>query len=93
MIDIGRTRWLLFEQSGRSFSTRLLVVLIFWFVVIFTSFGLSAPRNATAFVVLFLCAVSISGALFLILELGGPFNGLIQVSSAPLRNTLAHLGE
>ncbi len=28
----------------------------------------------------------------MILELDRPFEGLIQISSAPLRNALAHLG-
>ena len=32
-------------------------------------------------------------ALFLILELDHPFSGLIQIPSAPLRNTLAMLGQ
>jgi hypothetical protein len=68
-------------------------VLIFWFSVLFTSFGLFSPSNGTAFVVLFLCALSVSGALFLILEFDRPFDGMIQVPSLPLRNTLAHLGE
>jgi hypothetical protein len=67
-------------------------MLIFWFVVIFTSFGLFSPRHATAFVVLFLCALSVSGALFLILELDRPFGGVIQISSSPLRATAAQIG-
>jgi hypothetical protein len=29
----------------------------------------------------------------LILEMYTPFEGLMQISSAPLRNALAHLGE
>jgi hypothetical protein len=39
------------------------------------------------------CAVSVAGALFLILELDRPFDGLLQISSTPLRNALAHLGQ
>jgi hypothetical protein len=92
-LDIGRTRWLIFEQKGSSISTPFLVVLIFWFTVIFASFGLFAPRNATSFVVLFVCALSLSGALLLILELDGPFDGLIQIPSTSFSRTLAPLGE
>jgi hypothetical protein len=47
----------------------------------------------TAVVTLFLAAISIAGALFLILELDHPFSGLIQISSAPLRTALALLGK
>jgi hypothetical protein len=32
------------------------------------------------------------GAIFLILELDMPFDGVIQISSAPMRNALNHLG-
>ena len=66
--------------------------MVFWLAVIFASFGLFAPRNATVIVTLFVCALSVSGAIFLILELDSPFSGLLQIPDAPLRNTIAHLG-
>jgi hypothetical protein len=47
----------------------LLAMLVFWLAIIFNSFGLFAPRNATAIATLFVCALSVSGAIFLILEL------------------------
>jgi hypothetical protein len=37
--------------------------------------------------------VHLSAAIFLILEMYMPFQGLMQLSSAPLRNALAHLGQ
>jgi hypothetical protein len=92
-VDIGQTRWLLFQQTGSSISTAFLVVVVFWLSVIFASFGLFAPANATAIITLLLCALSVSGALFLILELDHPFDGLIQISSTPLRNALEQLGQ
>jgi hypothetical protein len=92
-INIAQTRWLLFEQSGSSISTPFLVVVVFWLSVLFLSFGLFAPRNATALVTLFISAISVAGALFLILELDRPFSGLIQISSAPLRSALEVLGK
>ena len=91
-MSLGQTRWLLFAQSGSAISTPFLVVVAFWLSVLFVSFGLFAPRNATAVVTLLVSAISIAGALFLILELDHPFSGLIQVSSAPLRNALTVLG-
>jgi hypothetical protein len=90
-VDIGQARWLLFEQGGRSIPMPFLVLLIFWVTVIFLSFGLFAPRNATVIVTLFLCALSLSGAIFLILELDRPFGGLVSISSAPLRSALAQI--
>jgi hypothetical protein len=38
------------------------------------------------------CALSVAGAIFLILELDQPIHGLIQISSVPLRRALTHLG-
>jgi hypothetical protein len=92
-IDIGKMRWLMFEQAGNFISIPLLAVLVFWLTTIFASFGLFAPRNAIAIATLFVCALSVSGAIFLILEMYSPFQGLMQISSAPLRNALAHLGQ
>jgi hypothetical protein len=90
--EIGQTRSLLVEQAGSSIPMPFLVVMVFWLAVIFASFGLFAPRNATVIATLFICARSVSGAIFLILELDGPFSGLLQISDAPLRNAMAHIG-
>lgn len=92
-LDIGQTRWLLFQQGGSSISTVFLVVVVFWLSVIFASFGLFAPVNATTVLTLLLCALSVSGALFLVLELDHPFDGMIQISSTPLRNALEQMGQ
>jgi hypothetical protein len=92
--DLARTRLLLVaQQKSGAISGAFLVILTFWLVVLFASFGLYAPRNATVVGALLISAVSVSGAVFLILELNQPFGGLIQISSAPLRNAFAHLGE
>ena len=71
----------------------LLVVLVLWLTVIFISFGLFAPINATVLSSLFVSALSVSGAVFLILEMYAPYSGLIQISNAPLRAALAQLGQ
>lgn len=68
------------------------MVLVLWLSLIFTSFGLFAPTNGTMVVALLLDALSVAGAILLILELDRPFGGLIQLSGAPLRIALAHLG-
>jgi hypothetical protein len=91
-MDIGQARWLLFAQKGSSIPTPFLVVMVSWIGLLFASFSLFAPRNATVFVTLLVCALAISSAVFLILELDQPFGGLIQISSAPVRNALAQLG-
>jgi hypothetical protein len=92
-VDLGKLRWLMFEQGTTGISIPLLAVLVFWLVIVFASFGLFAPRNSTVSVTLFLCALSVSGAVFLILEMYTPFKGMMRISDAPLRSALAHLGQ
>jgi hypothetical protein len=92
-IDLGKTRWLMYEQEATAVSLPLLVVLVLWLTCIFISFGLFAPFNGTVVSSLFVSALSVSGAIFLILEMYEPYTGLIQISSAPLRAALAHLGQ
>lgn len=70
-----------------------LSVLLFWLTITFTSFGVFAPRNGTVLAVLFVCAVSVSSALFLVLELDGPFDGLLKVSPDPLRYAQSHINQ
>ena len=91
--DIMETRWLMLGGLGRSVPRLFLAVVVFWLTVIFASFGLFAPRNATVVAVLFLCALSVAGSIFLILEMDEPFEGLIKISSAPLRYAVSRLGQ
>jgi len=87
-----RTRFRLLGSATGAVPKMLLVVAIFWLSMTFASFGLSAPRNATVVTVLVISALSVAAAVFLILELDGPFEGLIRISSEPIRFALANLG-
>jgi hypothetical protein len=91
--EMAGARWLVFEQTGSSIQWPFLMILIFWLAVIFTSFGLFAPRNASVILVLFICALSVAGALFLIAQMDQPYSGLIKISSAPVRDALSQLGQ
>jgi hypothetical protein len=92
VLDLGQSRMLLVEQGGRSISVPLLIVIVFSVTLSFMSFSLHARPNATIMVIFLLSALSIAGVIFLILEMYSPFQGLTQLSNAPLRIALAHLG-
>lgn len=92
-IGLAATRWLLVEQRGSTIPMPFLIVLVFWLTILFVSFGLFAPSNATVITMLLVCALSVSGAIYLILELDQPFEGLLRISSAPLRDALGRLGQ
>jgi hypothetical protein len=66
-------------------------VLVFWFAAIFGSLSLLAPRNGTVYAVIIVCALSVSSAIFLIMELDTPFGGLMQISDAPLQSAINQL--
>lgn len=83
-----QTRWLVFTGAGASTPLPFLVVLVFWLGITFVSFGLFAPRNGTVLAVLFVCALSVGSAVFLILEMDGPFDGMLRVSAEPLLHTV-----
>ena len=91
--DMMQSRWMLIEQSQTNLPRIFLVVLTFWLTVLFAQFGLLAPRNLTAKSALFICALSVSGAIYLILELNNPLEGTIKVSSAPLHKALFLIGK
>ena len=91
-IGLRRTYWLMFLGSeGSSLSLPLLVVVVAWLTAIFVSFGLFAPRNSTVFVTLVVCAVAVSGAVFVIMAMYTPFSGVMKISSLPLRDALIRM--
>ncbi|MEI8042775.1 MAG: hypothetical protein WCL11_15290 [Verrucomicrobiota bacterium] len=92
-VDLGQLRTLIHAQSRASISRPMLVVVVLWLVIIFLSFSVLAPPNATAALALFASALSVAGAIFLILEMDRPFTGLIQVSSEPLATALGYPGK
>jgi hypothetical protein len=89
--DNLQQRWRLIESAHSTISWPFLTVLIFWLVIIFAIFGLSSPRNALVYVVVILCAVSVSSSLYLIQEFDAPQTGLLQVPSQSLRDALSHM--
>jgi hypothetical protein len=91
-VDTAQARFLLFSRLGSSIPTPFLAVLLFWLTVLFAGFAVLARPNATTLAALIICALSASGAIFLILELDQPFSGLMAIQSEPLQNALGRPG-
>ena len=89
--DLDQTQLTLMSQPGDSISNTFIIVLVIWLMFIFAVFSMSSPPNPTLFAVLGLCILSASAAIYLILELGLPFGGLMQVSPENLRTALKPL--
>lgn len=90
--EVLEARWALTSIMGSSIPLPFLVVLVFWLTVTFLSFGLFAPRNATVIATFLVCALSIGSAVGLVLELDGPFHGLLKVSPRPIEFALTRMG-
>jgi len=90
--DLMQSRFLLFSHLGSSIPVPFLAVLLLWLIILFIGFSLMAPANTTTLASLVICALSVSGAIFLILELNQPFSGLMVIRSEPLLHALPPLG-
>jgi hypothetical protein len=89
--NIAHTRLLLFTQRDNPIPMPFLIVLVFWISIIFANFSLFADPKPIVIGAVVVFALSAAAALFLVLELGQPFSGMMQISSVPLRSALAPL--
>lgn len=86
-----RQRWQMIEQAGPSVRPVLLAIVVCWIVAIFAGFGLDAPRNATVAAPFLVRALAIGGAVFLILEMDSPLDGLLRIPARPMLDALARM--
>jgi hypothetical protein len=90
--SLKKSYWLMFlEAEQASVPMPLLIVVTSWLVIIFISFGIFAPPNATVIATLIVCAMAVSGAIFIIMEMYAPFSGVLRISSAAVRDALNQL--
>jgi hypothetical protein len=89
--DNLQQRWRLITAAHGTISWPFLMALVFWLVVIFTIFGLSAPQNALVYIVVTMCALSIASSVYIILDFDEPQSGLLRIASDPLRTALGHM--
>jgi nitrate reductase gamma subunit len=86
--ELKRTSRLLAVQESGQTPRLFLVVVIFWLSILFISYTIFAPLNATIVATLFAGAFSVSIALNLIFDMDRPFAGLVKVSSVPMQQAL-----
>ncbi len=91
MAEVTANRWKLIEEAHSTISTPFYRILAIMLVLVFACFGLSAPRNLLAWLTVGLAASIIAASVFVVLELDGPLDGMIKVSSASMRAALANL--
>jgi len=89
--DNLQQRWKLITSAHGTMAWPFLMGLVFWLMVIFAIFGLSAPQNALVYIVVTMCALSIASSLYIILDFDEPQSGLLRIASDPLRSALEHI--
>ncbi|MDU0338645.1 bestrophin-like domain [Bosea rubneri] len=90
--QISEMRWQRPETETGGFPGIFIIILVLWLALLFASFGLLAPGNATVVVTLFASALSVTAALVLIIDMDHPYLGFIRVSDLPLQLALERLG-
>jgi len=91
--ELNLQRWLVIEQSRNSLPPPLIIALVFWLTLLFLGLGLFSPHNKTVLMMLVLCSISVSVAIFLINDMSHPLKGLITVSPAGMLDVWSHLNQ
>jgi len=89
MTELVQRRWHLVADRTAGPAVVLYAVLVLWMGAAFFTFGLTASANCFLTSGMSVCAVAIATAMFVILEMDTPFNGLIAVSDLSLRTALS----
>jgi hypothetical protein len=82
-----------FTQQGSGVIAPLLMVVACWMMLNIAGWNLFAPHNRMVVLVNIVCSLSVGSAIFLILEMDRPFNGVIRISDAPMRAAFLKLSE
>ena len=90
---IAETRWMGIFNADRTIQIPFLFVLTFWLAAIFKNFGIFAPRNGNVIAAVVICALSVAGAIFLIVEMDQPVGRFVRVTIAPLQAALDQLNK
>jgi hypothetical protein len=80
-------------RESSSIPVPFLVVLAFWLTAPFPGFGLFAYRNLVAVALLCVCALTVSTAVLLIIDMDQPLTGFMKLSIEPLRNAMTVIGD
>ncbi len=89
---LAETRWLFAEQNRSSIPPIFFIALVAWLCFIFFGFGLITDNNSTVLCSLLGGALLACSAIFVILEMDSPLDGLVSVSIAPMDSASAILG-
>jgi hypothetical protein len=88
--ELETTRWALAQEGSSLIPLPLLGAMVIWLTVIFISFGLFAPRNATTVAALFFAAFALAAAVKITIDME-TLQGRVRISSAPMLHALEEI--
>jgi len=91
--NLSDNRWVMIERATNKLPFAFLILLFFWLATLFAGFGILSPRNLTIDCAFIICALSMAGAVYLIIEMNEPLDGTVRVSADPLKTALSVMGE
>ncbi|MGX1790060.1 bestrophin-like domain [Bosea sp. NPDC055332] len=89
--EVSSARWNVIEDAIAPSGDFFVGILSFWLSLVFLSFGLQIPRRALSAAVLIIGVLSVSSIMFVIVDLGLPYQGVFHVPSAAMREALADM--
>ena len=93
LADLARINAVSFTQQGSGVIAPLLMVVACWMTLNIAGWNLFAPHNRMVVIVNLISSLSVASAIFLIMEMDQPFDGIIRISDAPMRAAFLKLAE
>ncbi len=88
---IFEMHWALVEQSEGSVPPAFMVIVAAWLILIFASYGYRAPHNPIVVGSFLVSSMLVAAAIYLVLDMDVPFEGLIRVSPQPLERAIVEI--
>jgi len=90
--SIIQTQLLMARQLANPVPSVLLMIVLCWSSLLFFCYGLTSNFNGVSVAIEAVGAMAVCSAIFLILELSQPYNGLFHISPAGVDQVIAAIG-
>jgi hypothetical protein len=91
--SIGQSRLQMSFALTNAVSYPLILIVVGWAAILFCGFGLMSKGHTMSVVCVLVGAVAVASAVYLILDLSGPYSGVFRASPEPLEQVLAVMGK
>lgn len=86
---LDKNRWYLLSVEDPSVGLPYLMTLALWMAIVFACFGLVAPQNPIALIIIFLAGAAVASAVYVVVDLNTFFDdGFFSIPSTNMRQAL-----